>query len=169
MERLSTNLEPSIKELKAFLEEINKSKEILKREVHNIFTKIRTELNNREDKLLLDIDEKFEKLFFNEGFVKKCEKIPNLVKISLDNGKINEQDWQDENKLNKIINNCIKIENTIKNINTFYDKIKEYNLNRKIKFEVNPKNEELEQELNLIKKIGNIQKINDDFKIKSQK
>ena len=162
LEDLSIELESSIKELKSIFEDINKSKENLKKEVQNVFTKIRTELNNREDKLLLEIDEKFKKLFFNEDFIKKSEKLPNLVKISLEIGKIKENDWEDENKLSKIINDCIKIEDTIKNINIAYDKIKEYNSNKNIEFEFNPKNEELEQELKRIKNLGKINQI--DFK-----
>ena len=162
LEDLSQKLESSIKDLKTIFDVINENKEKLKKEVQNIFTKIRTELNNREDKLLSDIDEKFNKLFFNEEFIKKSERLPNLVKISLENGKINEKDWEDETKLNKLVNECIKIENTIKNINITYDKIKEYNSNKNIEFEFTPKNEDLKEELDRIKNFGKINRIEEN-------
>ena len=58
LEELSSKLEPSIKELKNIFEIINERKEKLKKDIQNIFTKIRTELNNREDKLFEEIDKK---------------------------------------------------------------------------------------------------------------
>lgn len=88
--------------------------------------------------------------------------MPNLVKISLENGKINEKDWEDETKLNKLVNECIKIENTIKNINITYDKIKEYNSNKNIEFEFTPKNEDLKDELDRIKNFGKINRIEEN-------
>ena len=56
LEELSSKLEPSIKELKNIFKIINERKEKLKKDIQNIFTKIRTELNNREDKLFEEID-----------------------------------------------------------------------------------------------------------------
>ena len=123
LEELSNKLEPSIKELKSIYEQINESKEKLKMEIQKLFTKIRTELNKREDELYLEIDKKYDELFFKADLIKESEKLPNIVKISLEKGNIKENDWNDENKLSKIINDCIKIENTIKNLNLIYDKI----------------------------------------------
>ena len=149
LEDLSVRLEPSIKELKLIYEKINESKEKLKKEVQNIFTKIRNELNNREDKLLLEIDN----LYFNDELIKQSEKLPKLVKNCLESGKINEKYWDDKNKVTYIINESIKIENTIKKINNVYDKIKEYNSYKKLEFDFNPKEEELKN--NLLKEIQN--------------
>ena len=70
LEELSSKLEPSIKELKNIFEIINERKEKLKKDIQNIFTKIRTELNNREDKLFEEIDKKFDDLFFKEELIK---------------------------------------------------------------------------------------------------
>ena len=87
LEDLSGKLEPSIKELKNIYEKINESKDKLKMEIQNIFTKIRTELNNREDKLYEEIDKKFNELYFKVELIKESEKLPNLVKTSLEKGK----------------------------------------------------------------------------------
>ena len=130
LEELSSKLEPSIKELKNIFEIINERKEKLKKDIQNIFTKIRTELNNREDKLFEEIDKKFDDLFFKEELIKESEKLPNLIKLSLEKGKIEEKEQDDEKKVNKLINDCINIEKTIKNINDIYDKIKIFNINK---------------------------------------
>jgi len=73
LEELSNKLEPSITELKTIYEKINEAKENIKAKVQKIFTKIRNEINDREDKLFLEIDKKFQELFFNEEFVKESE------------------------------------------------------------------------------------------------
>ena len=157
LEELSNKLEPSIKELKTIFEKINENKDKLKQEIQVIFTKIRTELNNREDKLYEEIDEKFNELFFKEEFIKESEKLPNLVKLSLEKGKITENDWNDESKLNKIINDCINIENTIKSINDVYEKIKTFNSNKELEVEFLPKKDEIQKGLlKEINKFGEI-------------
>ena len=46
---ISNTLEKSIEELKTLIEKINKNKDEIKLKIQNIFTKIRNELNNRED------------------------------------------------------------------------------------------------------------------------
>ena len=157
LQELSNELEPSIKELKNIYEKINESKDKLKMEIQNIFTKIRTELNNREDKLYEEIDKKFNELFFKEELFKESEKLPNLVKISLEKGKIEENDWNDDKKLSKLINDCINMENTVKKINDIYDKIKLYKANKDLNIIFSLKNDDIEKGLiNTIKKFGSI-------------
>ena len=156
LEELSNKLEPSINELKTIFIEINESKEKLKIEVQKVFTKIRNELNNREDVLFLEIDKIYKDYFFNEEFVKESEKLPDLAKICLEKGKIKENEWEDESKLSLLINNYINIENTIKDINLIYNKITMYNSNKEIEFEFNPKDDKMLEE---IKKYGNIKRI----------
>ena len=80
--------------------------------------------------------------------------MPNLVKLSLEKGKIKESVWKDKNKLNKLINDCINIENTVKNINEVYDKINNYNSKKELEIEFIPKEEEIEQSLNIIREFG---------------
>ena len=47
-----------------------------------------------------------------------------------------EETWNNENKLSLLINDCINIENNVKNINRINENIKKYNFNKlKIKFE----------------------------------
>ena len=41
--------------------------------VQTIFTKIRNVLNEKEDKLLLDIDEYYNNIYFKEDLIKKSE------------------------------------------------------------------------------------------------
>ena len=59
LEELSNKFEKSINELKILFEKIDKHKEELKLKIQKIFTKIRNSLNEKEDKLLQEIDEKF--------------------------------------------------------------------------------------------------------------
>ena len=124
LEDLSNNLNNSIKELREFFDKIEERKEELKTKIQNIFTKIRTILNEREDELLLEADNKFDNLFGNEDIIKESEKLPNKIKISLEKGKLIDNEWNDNNKLSSNINNCINIENNIKNINIISNNIK---------------------------------------------
>ena len=59
LEDISKNLEQKINELKPMFEKINKSKEELKINIQKIFTKLRTALNDREDELLNEVDNKY--------------------------------------------------------------------------------------------------------------
>ena len=160
LEELSNKLEPAIKELKDIYEKINESKDKLKGEIQNIFTIIRTELNNREDKLYEEIEKKYNELFFNKELIKESEKLPNMLKISLDKGQIKENDWNDENLLPKLFNESIKFENAMKNIDDIYDKIKECNSKKDIKIEFSPTKDEINKSfLNKIRRLGEIKVI----------
>ena len=170
LEELSDKLESLIKELKNIYDKINESKEKLKVDIQKNFTKIRAELNNREDKLYEEIDKIFEKLFFDEHLIKECEQLPKLVKTCLEKGKIQENEWKEENKLSELVNHCIKIENSITKIDSLYNKLQEYNSNKEVEINFEPKNEDIEN--NLINEIKNYGKINvipnrkkDDFNI----
>ena len=136
----------------------------MKTDIQKIFTKIRTELNNREDKLYEEIDKIFEKIFFNEELIKESEKLPNLIKLSLEKGKIQEDEWKNESKLIELINHCINIENTIIKIDSIYNKIQEYNSNKDTEVNFEPKNADIENNLiNEIKKFGNIKVAKKNF------
>ena len=86
-EDLSNKFEKSINELKLLFEKIDKEKEELKLKIQKIFTKIRNSLNDKEDKLLLEIDEKFNEIFIKEDIIRESEKLPIKIKISLEKGK----------------------------------------------------------------------------------
>ena len=114
LEDLSSKLEQSIKELKELFDNISENKENLKMKIQKIFTKIRNTLNDREDELLLKIDEKFNDLFFKEELIKESEKLPNKIKLALEKGKKTENEWNDDNKLSSLINDCLNIEKILK-------------------------------------------------------
>ena len=77
--------------------------------VQNIFTKIRSSINDREEELLSDIDN-----IFNEN--KISEELSNKIEKNLEKGKKLNEDWN-ENKLSLLINDCINIENNMKEFN----------------------------------------------------
>ena len=52
---------------------MNQNKEELKLKIQNIFTKLRNILNNREDELLLEVDKKFNKIYYKEEIIKQSE------------------------------------------------------------------------------------------------
>ena len=117
LEELSNTINNSINELKEMIEKINKSKEEIKLKIAKVFTKIRNAINEREDEIISDIDKKYNNLGINEEIIRKSEKLPQKIKISLDNGKKLNDNWDNnEKKLNNKINDCINIENNIKNI-----------------------------------------------------
>ena len=75
MKKLSKTIKETINKIKEAIEIINGDKEKLKIKIQKIFTNIRNELNNREDKLLLEVDKQYEDLFFKEEINKECEKL----------------------------------------------------------------------------------------------
>ena len=125
LENLYNTLEKSINELKIFFEKINKSKEELKLYIQNIFTKIRNSLNEREDELLLKVDDQF-------------------------------KEWNNNNKLNSLINDCLVIENNIKDINSINEMIKKCNPNDNFKIKFTPEENGINLFLETIKSFGNI-------------
>ena len=169
LEDLSNNLNDSIKELKELFDKIVERKEELKLKILNIFTKIRTALNEREDELLNEVDNKYNEIYGNEDIIKESEKLPNKIKISLEKGKLIDNEWNDDNKLSFNINNCINIEDNIKNINTINDNIKKCGKNNDIKIEFIIEKEHFDNFINTIKSLGNIYDIDKDSKILTSK
>ena len=133
LQNLSENLTESINKLKKIYEDINQEKEQLKLKVQKLFTKIRNELNNKEDQLLSNIDDLFEKNFIKEEIMKNSEKLPKKIKLILE--KIKSFDKNDEYDVNSIINDSIIIEKNINNINNINKIINNSNnlINKKIK------------------------------------
>ena len=139
LENLSNTFKDSLNELKKIYEEMNENKEKLKLKIQKIFTKIRNNLNEREDELLLEVDKNYDKLYFNEDIIKEGETIPNKMKELLERGKIIDKEWN-KDKLNLLINDCINIEDIVKNINIINENNKKCKLkNKEIKF--NPEDE----------------------------
>ena len=88
MEDLSISFQQSIDKLKKIYENISNEKEVLKLDIQKIFTKLRNEINNREDKILDEVDKLFNEIYFDENLLKKSEKITKQIKINLDESKI---------------------------------------------------------------------------------
>ena len=164
LEDLSINLEKSINELKKIFEKINVNKDNIKIEIQKIFTKIRNGLNDREDELLKEVDEKYDELFFKEDLIKESEKLPKKIKTSIEKGKSINNNWNND-KLNSSINDCVNIENNIEQINTINNNVKRCNLivNLKINFYPN-EDKEINESLEKIKRYGNIYYNNFRFK-----
>ena len=160
LEDLSKSLQTSIN----VVEKINKNKEEVKSNIKAIFTKIKNAINNRENELLSEVDKQFEK-YVNEKVVKENEKLQNRIKHSLEKGKLTDRVWNNNNnKLNSLVNDCLNIENDIKNINMINDKIKESkSSNIEIKFSSDEEMALLKKikEFGVLKKDNNVQnKIN---------
>ena len=153
LENLSISLQDSINKLKENFEKINKTKEELKIKIQKIFTEIRNQINNREDEILLKVDEEFDKVALNENKIKEIEKLPNKVKLTLEKGKNMEKEWNDDEKLSLMINHCLNIENDLKNI----ELIKSTNIKNTFPhFEFKPDEKGVKQFLETIKYFGNI-------------
>ena len=153
---LSNNLLDNINRVKDVFEKINESKENLKIKIQKIFT-IRNALNEREDKLLLEVDNKFNEVYFNENIILESQKLPNKIKIALERGIKMDEEWNDDKKLCSLINDCINIENNIKDINNINESMKKCNHSFNIKINFSPeKEEEIKQFVNLFYKFGHI-------------
>ena len=129
LEELSNNLKQSIEDIKLIFEKIQKDKEEIKLEIQKVFTKLRYSINDREDELLLNVDKLFQENF-NEDIFNKIEKLPNKIKKSLDKGKSIENNWNNNDKLNSLINDCLNIENNINKINNINEGLEKFNLNQ---------------------------------------
>ena len=154
MENLSNTIEKSINELKKIFEKINEDKENIKLNIQKIFTKIRNEINEREDKILLDVEQKYDEIFFKEEIVKESEKLPKKIKDSIQQGKLIDTEWN-ENKLNSLINDCLNIENNLKDINIINQNVEKCSkINSEVKFSPEENNEELNELIDKIKNFG---------------
>ena len=160
LEELSKIFNNSNNELIKVIEKINENKENIKQNIQKIFTKLRNEINQREDELLLEVDKQFEKLYFKEDLIKENEKLPDKIKTYLEKGNIIEKQWNNENNLIPLINDCINIEkniNIIKEINESIKKCNNYN-KLDIKFNID-KDNDIDKLIEKIKIFGNISKM----------
>jgi hypothetical protein len=110
LEDLYSFFQQNINQLNEKIKDFEINKEKVKQSIQNLFTKIRSAINEREDQLLLDVDKKFEKFYSEQNMLKKNEKLPNKIKKYLEKGKLINDEWN-ENNLFQLINDCISIEN----------------------------------------------------------
>ena len=156
LEELYKQIYQSINKLKEIYEQRNNNKDDLKLKIQGIFIKLSSALNEKEDRLLLDIDEGYNNIYFKEDLIKINEKLPNKIKKSIEKGKIIDKEWN-ENNLSSLINDCINIENNIKEINIINiinDNIKKSDLNKDIKIVYNIKEEQINIMIDNIKNFG---------------
>ena len=156
---ISNNLQKSLDLLKTIFEKITKDKEELKIKIQKIFTKVRNAINNREDEILSEVDKKYDEIYFNESIMKESEKLPNKIKLSLEKGYIMDKEYNDNN-LSLFINDCINIENNIKEINNIKEKVDKCNEldNFTINF-IEENDEEVNELIKNIKKFGRFDNI----------
>ena len=156
LEELSKTLDESTNKIKNVLEKMNSTKEELKMKIQKIFTKIRNEINNREDFLLSEIDKQFENYFLNENILKECEKLPSKIKLSLEMGKTIDKEKELDDNLSSLIFKCINIENNIKEINLIKENMKKSDKFFDVEIDFTPEEKEIDNFLDNIKKFGNI-------------
>ena len=155
LEDLYNNLEISIKELKAVFEKVNESKEQLKLNIQKVFTKIRNAINEREDELLKEVDNQYNKIFCKEDIIKEGEKLPDKIKMFIEKGKAINNEWNDNKKLVQLIYDCINLEDNIKKINLINENIKKCNMNKEEIIEFSS-NEIIDDFINEIKTFGEL-------------
>ena len=163
LDNMSNNLKDKINELKNIFEKINENKENLKLKIQKIFTKIRTEINNREDELLNEIDKLYDENYFKEDIIKSGEKLPDKIKKSLEQSKIIDNNWNNNN-LNLSIFNCINIEKYINDIDIIENEVKKYNLKNNLEIKFSPEENEINSFINKIKNFGRIYRNKYSFK-----
>ena len=107
------------------IEKVEDDKEKLKKEIQSMFTKLRNLINNKEDEILLQIDNKYEEIFFDKDYIHETEKLPEKINKSLEKGKIIKNDVE-KYKLNSLIYDCVNIENNILNIKKINTNIQKF-------------------------------------------
>jgi hypothetical protein len=102
------------------------------------------------------VDNKYNDIFCNEDIIKENGQLPNKIKLLLEKGKLINNEWNEDNKLTSIINDCINIEDNIKNINLINDNIKKCKLNKDINIQFNIENEYFDNYIKSTKSLGQI-------------
>ena len=130
MKNNRTSFDSLINKLKQAYKEISDKKEKLKIRIQKFFTKIRNEINKREDQLLLIVEQVYENYFFNKNFSKDIDKIENKLNLSINKGMLVSNEYNnDEINFISLINDCILIEDCIKEINYLKENYEKYEKN----------------------------------------
>ena len=154
LKQMSNNLENDIDKFKELKEKINKNKEELIINIQKTFTKIRTDLNEREDKLLNKVEEIYKNLYYDEKNSREIERLSNKVKQILEsNNNIKDKN----NELSYEINNYIQFEKNFDKVEEIH-KIMANCFEKKVKISFKYNNNELD---NIIKNFGEIKEEKD--------
>ena len=114
-------------------QELTKKTEELILEIQKVFTKIRTIINEREDKLLSEVEEIYKNNFYDEKIMKESEKLPLKVKNSLDSIEALNRIKNKEDELSSEINYYIEFEDNMNKIEEINKTIDKCNSNNGIK------------------------------------
>jgi hypothetical protein len=125
LENIFPTIQQSIDEIKMIYKNIKKNKEEIKANIKTVFSNIRKVLNDREEELLLNVDLKFNDIYFNEDLIKENENIIEQIKINYGKGKLVENSWKNY-EITSAINDCLIIENDLETINQINGTIKKY-------------------------------------------
>ena len=125
LEDLSNQFEKLMEELKTNFEKV--TRETLKKNIEETFTQIKNAINEREKEILSKVDDiinnKNDDLFLSEK--KKYEPTSKEIEKLLDKSREMGDDWNNSDKITSCINDCLIIENNVKNINSDIIKIKD--------------------------------------------
>jgi hypothetical protein len=162
LEEISNTLKESIDNLIKTNEKIAKDREDIHLKIEKTFSKIRSKVNNREEEILAEVNGLFDKMYIDEKNLKKWDELPNAIKSSLEKGKKIESN---DDKLVLFIDECINIENNLKEINKINQIIKK-NIDKGYKeVQFNFDEEQIDSLLGYIKIFGNISVNNFDSSI----
>ena len=87
LEKISQDSEKSLESVKERFSKMETKKEELMTKIQKIFTKIRNTISEREDELLLSVDNQFKCLEDKDNIIKQSERLPKKVKQIIQNGK----------------------------------------------------------------------------------
>ena len=156
-----------INKIKEAYKELSDRKELLKIKIQKLFTKIRNDINKREDQLLSLVEQVYEKYFFNKNINKEIDKIENKLNISFNKGIIILNEYNnDEINFISLVNDCIIIEDCIKEINFLKENYERFEKNKKLIIDLKLKEEEIKF-LNNIKSLGIIYPNNFFYKLRN--
>jgi uncharacterized protein YoxC len=156
LEDLSNNIYETIKKPKKAYVKLNEDKEKLKAKIQSIITILRNKIDEREEELLSILDLEFKKLFPSEKEMNDFEKIPTKIEKILSKKEEINQKFKDSFLLNSYINDCINIENDLKDINEKIALINKYAHNSEIKICFFPEEKDMDIIFNNIKSFGKI-------------
>ena len=163
LNEMSNTIQKRLEELKSIFNLIDEKKQEIKEKIQNVFTKLRNELNNREDELLINVDKTFDDAYFDEKIIKESERLPEKIKNLLGETE-NINYYNNEKELSLFINFCIKVENNIKSINEINTNIQKCKNSENKKIMFFPKDETgINELISNIKKFGKLSTYDDDI------